>query len=149
MIFSVAIKQASTLPVEETNIEITLAGDETIYLYKNEEYIEPGFSAKDSKGNDITDKVKVENNIDITKSGEYEIKYSVEDNIKTRKVIVKEAELLLDGKTSDNSLAVLMYHYFYDESAGEKAKNSNWMSISKFEEQLNYLKENNYWLYHC
>ena len=49
------------------NIEVTLSGDETIYLYRNEEYIEPGFGAKDSKGIDLTDKVKVENNIDITK----------------------------------------------------------------------------------
>ena len=38
-----------------------------------------------------------------------------------------------------------MYHYFYDEEAGEEAKNSNWMSISKFEEQLNYLNENDYY----
>ena len=146
MIFSVAINQASTKPVKKTNIEITLTGDETIYLYKNEEYIEPGFSAKDSKGIDFTDKVKVENNINITKSGEYEVKYRVDNTtVKTRNVIIKEAELLLDGKKSNNSLAVLMYHYFYDESAGEKAKNSNWMSIAKFEEQLNYLKENNYY----
>lgn len=145
MIFSVAINQASTKPVKKTNIEITLTGDETIYLYKNEEYIEPGFSAKDSKGIDLTDKVNTDNNIDITKSGEYEVKYSVDELFKIRKVIVKEAELLLNGKKSDNSLAVLMYHYFYDESAGETAKNSNWMSIAKFEEQLNYLKENNYY----
>ena len=144
ILFSVATKNTNSLS-EEKNIEVTLSGDETIYLYRNEEYIEPGFGAKDSKGNDITDKVKVENNIDITKSGEYEVKYSIEDNIKTRRVIVKEAELLLNGKKSDNSLAVLMYHYFYDESAGEKAKNSNWMSISKFEEQLKYLKENDYY----
>lgn len=144
ILFSVATKNTNSLS-EEKNIEVTLSGDETIYLYRNEEYIEPGFSVKNSKGNDITDKVKVENNIDITKSGEYEVKYSIEDNIKTRRVIVKEAELLLNGKKSDNSLAVLMYHYFYDESAGEKAKNSNWMSISKFEEQLKYLKENDYY----
>ena len=143
ILFSVA---ANTNNTEEKDlIEITLVGDETIYLYRNEGYVETGFSAKDSKGNDITDKVKVENNIDITKSGKYEVKYSVEDNIKIRKVIVKEAELLLNGKKSENSLAVLMYHYFYDESAGETAKNSNWMSISKFEKQLNYLKENNYY----
>ena len=145
ILFSVATRNISSTPEEKDLIEITLSGDETIYLYRNEEYIEPGFGAKDSKGNDITDKVKVENNIDITKSGEYEVKYSIEDNIKTRRVIVKEAELLLNGKKSDNSLAVLMYHYFYDESASETAKNSNWMSISKFEEQLKYLKENDYY----
>ena len=145
ILFSVATRNISSTPEEKDLIEITLSGDENIYLYKNEEYVEPGFSAKDSKGNDINDKVKIESNIDITKSGEYEIKYKVDNTVKTRKVFVKEAELLLDGKKSNNSLAVLMYHYFYDESAGETAKNSNWMSISKFEEQLNFLKENNYY----
>ena len=52
---------------------------------------------------------------------------------------------LANGEKSNNSLAVLMYHYFYDESKGETGKNSNWMEISKFEEQLKYLKENNYY----
>lgn len=146
ILFSVATKSTSNIPEEKNLLEITLAGEEIIYLYRNEEYVEPGFSAKDSKENDITNKVKVESNIDITKSGEYQVKYWVDNNtVKTRKVIVKEAELLLNGKKSNNSLAVLMYHYFYDESEGETAKNSNWMSISKFEEQLNYLKENNYY----
>ena len=146
MIFSVAIKQASAVPEEKNNTEITLNGDKTIYLYKNEEYLEPGFSAKDSKGNDVTNKVNTDNNIDITKSGEYQVKYWIDnDYVKIRNIIVREAELLLNGEKSDNSLAVLMYHYFYDESASETAKNSNWMSISKFEEQLKYLKENNYY----
>lgn len=141
------IKQISGKQKEKVTSEITLVGDETIYLYKNQAYVEPGFEAKDSKENDLTSKVKVENNIDITKSGEYEVKYSSSDDntIKTRKVIVKEASLLSDGKKSNNTLAVLMYHYFYDDSTGEKAKNSNWMPISKFKEQLNYLKENNFY----
>ena len=38
-----------------------------------------------------------------------------------------------------------MYHYFFDKSKGETGKNANWMEISKFEEQLKYLKENNYY----
>ncbi len=145
MIFSVAIKQASAVPEEKNDIEITLSGEDTIYLYKNEEYVESGFSAKDSDGNGLTDKVVVDNNIDITKSGEYEVKYSIDNTTKTRKVIVKEASLLLNGEKSNNSLAVLMYHYFYDEAKGETGKNANWMEISKFEDQLSYLKENNYY----
>lgn len=52
---------------------------------------------------------------------------------------------LTNGEKSNNSLAVLMYHYFYDKSKGETAKNSNWMEISNFEEQLKYLKENDYY----
>lgn len=43
------------------------------------------------------------------------------------------------------SLPILMYHCFYDESAGEQGENSNWMEISDFEEQMRYLSENNYY----
>jgi len=132
---------------EETVLsEITLTGNNTIYLYKNEEYKEPGYKATDSNGNDTTNQVRVENNIEIEKSGEYEIKYTINENVeKTRKVIVKEAKLLKQGKKSNNNLPVLMYHYFFDGSDGTTAENSNWLEISKFEEQLKYLKENNFY----
>lgn len=50
-----------------------------------------------------------------------------------------------NSKGSTNSLPVLMYHYFYSAKAGETGKDANWMEISKFEEQLKYLKNNNYY----
>ncbi len=56
-----------------------------------------------------------------------------------------KAMKLEDGNKSNNSLPVLMYHYFYDKSKGEKGKNSNWMEISKFSDQLKYLKDNDYY----
>lgn len=37
-----------------------------------------------------------------------------------------------------------MYHFFYDSSLGEKGTDNNCLDISKFEEQLNYLKENDF-----
>lgn len=58
---------------------------------------------------------------------------------------VSKAITLAEGEKSKNSLPVLMYHYFYDKSKGETGKNSNWMEISKFEDQLKYLKENDYY----
>lgn len=63
----------------------------------------------------------------------------------TKPVRESKAIPLENGKKSKNSLAVLMYHYFYDKSKGETAKNSNWLEISKFEEQLKYLQENDYY----
>ena len=76
----------------------------------------------------------VDNSISNAISGETEDKEHVSKAVK-----------LTDGEKSKNSLAVLMYHYFYDTSKGEKGKNGNWMEISKFEEQLKYLKENDYY----
>jgi len=42
-------------------------------------------------------------------------------------------------------LPILMYHWFYDESAGETGANGNWMEISEFAEQMKYLSENGYY----
>ena len=52
---------------------------------------------------------------------------------------------LAEGEKSDNSLAVLMYHYFFDDTNDEIAPNSNYMSTSSFEEQLKFLKDNDYY----
>ena len=76
----------------------------------------------------------VDNSISNAISGETEDKEHVSKAVK-----------LTDGEKSKNSLAVLMYHYFYDKTKGEKGKNGNWMEISKFEEQLKFLKENDYY----
>lgn len=41
-------------------------------------------------------------------------------------------------------IPVLMYHFFYDSSLSEKGKDNNYLDISKFGQQLNYLKENDF-----
>lgn len=44
----------------------------------------------------------------------------------------------------ENGIPVLMYHFFYDESAGKIDTDNNFIEISKFEQHLKYLKENDY-----
>lgn len=65
--------------------------------------------------------------------------------VSTKPTRESKATPLAAGEKSKNSLPVLMYHYFYDASQGQKGSNSNWLEISKFEEQLKYLKENDYY----
>lgn len=43
---------------------ITLKGNNTVALLKGEKYVEPGYIATDNCLGDITDRVKVTNNID-------------------------------------------------------------------------------------
>ena len=45
---------------------------------------------------------------------------------------------------NENGIPVLMYHFFYDSSAGGKGSDNNFLDISKFEEQLKYLKDNDF-----
>ncbi len=72
---------------------INLVGGDTVYVYKNQEYKDRGYSAYDNCDGDITNKVNVDNNVDTTKDGEYNINYSVVDtfgnkNTVSRKVVV-------------------------------------------------------------
>lgn len=47
------------------------------------------------------------------------------------------------GKNT-TGIPVLMYHFFYDTSVGEKGSDNNFLEISKFEQQLAYLKDNDF-----
>lgn len=55
---------------------LELAGDTRIILDKGTSFAEPGFSAT-LNGEDVTDQVKVESNVDPQISGVYEVAYSI------------------------------------------------------------------------
>ena len=65
----------------ETNrtIKINLNGPNIVELTLGEKYNEDGYKALDSIDGDITNKVKVKNNINYDKVGSYEITYSVKN----------------------------------------------------------------------
>lgn len=64
--------------VDNEKPTIKLNGEEEIILLEDGVYTEPGYTASDNYDNDITDKVKVTNNIK-DEIGEYEVTYTVED----------------------------------------------------------------------
>lgn len=145
---------------------IILKGD-TVSLYVGDTFKEPGFTASDTIDGELTEMVKVYDTIDNKKSGEYEVTYTVQDSsgneVSTkRKVVVKERPTTTTIKTTvkdkdgdssipttkkgkGKSLAILMYHYFYDPDNGETGENSNWMSTKDFDAQMKYLSDNNYY----
>lgn len=51
---------------------------------------------------------------------------------------------LPDINSKANEIAVLNYHFFFDPEAGETCPDGNCISVQNFEQQLNYLKQNNY-----
>lgn len=134
--------------VDQDKPVITLSGDSKISLTVGDEYKEPGYSATDNYDGDITDKVIVTNNINKDKKGEYEVLYKVSDSSDNnyeikRQVSYKEKKALPSMTGNASRIAVLNYHFFYDE-ATEKGNQSIFISTKKFEEQLKYLKDNNY-----
>ena len=81
---------------ESLSYYISLKGDEEMTLYLGEKYIEPGYAAADSRGNDLTDKVIVDNPFDTNKIATYIIRYTLHDTVKVRKVKVTKKPV---GKT--------------------------------------------------
>ena len=131
--------------VDKEKPVIKFENDEVI-TYVGDKYIDSGISAIDNYDGDITEKIISEGSVDTNTLGEYEIKYSVSDlsgnkTTATRKVkVVEKVKMLEPGK----GIAVLNYHFFYDESLGEECNEGNCQKVSEFRKQLNYLKENNY-----
>ena len=80
--------------VRAYSLSLSLKGGNVITIYVGSSYNESGYTASDNCDGDITDKVQTEGNVDTSKAGVYEIKYTVTDssnNTKevTRKIIVK------------------------------------------------------------
>ena len=55
------------------------------------------------------------------------------------------SKLSEDEKLGSEGLPVLMYHFFYDKSKGQTAKDGNWLEVSIFEDHLKYLSENGFY----
>lgn len=70
------IRKVKVVDNEKPTIELN--GEEEIILLEDGVYTELGYTASDNYDNDITDKVKVTNNIK-DEIGEYEVTYTVED----------------------------------------------------------------------
>lgn len=135
---------------------ITLNGKKSVTVNLDENYKDEGCKAEDNYDGDITDKVVVTGKVDTNKEGEYTIYYTVEDSSfnkaeTTRKVIVKKKETVATSESSTTKssskggLPVLMYHFFYDAKAGQKATDNNFMEVSAFEEQMKYLSDNHFY----
>lgn len=90
-------KQKNNPPV------IELEGDREVEIELGEDYVEPGYTAKNYKGDDITSDVVVSGDIDKNKTGSYLVFYDVSDqndnmaSTVERVVEVKNGADFLDG----------------------------------------------------
>lgn len=81
---------------------IKLKGSETTYITKGSKYNEAGFDVTDNCDSNLTDKVKVEGSVDISKEGTYTISYIVSDSSGNeskmeRKVVVQASATKLSS----------------------------------------------------
>lgn len=83
---------------------IALRGSSTITINQGASWHDPGFTAKDAKGNDLTGRVNVSGYVNISVAGTYRVSYTVTDNwgnrgYAYRNVIVKSMYIKLQAIT--------------------------------------------------
>ena len=133
--------------IDNRQIVMNLNGSEETYVKQNQDYIEAGCHVIDQNEGDLTKKVKIEGKVDTSKVGDYEITYYVENKdgvicSKQRIVHVVSDE---DFEENTEGIPVLMYHYVYTKDDIPSQLNTNYILDTKLEEQLQYLKEENYY----
>lgn len=125
--------------------EIKLLGREEETRVVNGIYEEYGAVATDEYDGDLTDKIKIDNKIDISKAGDYKVTYTVTNSKKKTSKVERLVHVINVDEPDTDGIAVLMFHYFFDDTAGEEGPDSNYYQKSLFEQDLKYLKDNNYY----
>lgn len=138
------VKEKPVEPAQPPVIELT--GDQQIELEQGEEYLEPGYSATDAEGNDLTDQVDVEVP-SMDENGTYEVKYSVEDEegntaTASRTVIKQWSTQTKEGK--ERGIRILAYHDVYDGLHPPAGHGDDQVANQVLRDQMQYLVDQGY-----
>lgn len=135
------IKKRSVIVQDNVKPEITLKGPSKVFLKKGSSYNEYGYDASDNIDTEVS--VNVTGEVDVNKVGTYTIKYVATDSSSNESSISREVEVI-DGDLA-TSVPVLMYHFFYDASKGQKGSGGNYTEIKLFEQEIKYLVDSGYY----
>lgn len=129
------------------NPSLKLEGEDPLRVLLGEDFEDPGFSAEDEKGRDLTDQVKVDCP-EFKKAGKSEISYTVEDSEGNRTAVKRQVEVLPNTEYETPGLPICMYHYVYDENDPPEdlySRYGNYIEVHDLEEELAWLKEEGYY----
>lgn len=113
-LFYKKIVKRKVIVKDVTGPKIELTGNNPYSVEINTKYEEPGYKATDNLDGDVTKKVKAEDNIDITKLGEYKVTYTVKDK-SGNKTIVKRKVTVDKKLPTQMSLEEYTLDGYYDE----------------------------------
>lgn len=131
--------------IDDIKPTITLKGNKEIYLYRGAEFDDDGAEAIDNYDGDITKNINVKSSLDVKNIGDYTIEYEIKDSSNNIATVSRTVHVIEKKDNEIKSIPILMYHFFYDSSNGEKGSDGNWIDISKFEEQIKYLVDNGFY----
>ncbi|MBQ9060528.1 MAG: DUF5011 domain-containing protein [Firmicutes bacterium] len=127
--------------------QLELKGDKTITMKLGETYEEPGYTAADDNGNDLTDQVKVSDQ-QFNRAGTFKIRYTVSDSEGRKTRLARKVTIEPNTEYETPGLPICMYHYVYDENDPPDDVNSrykNYISKQDLIEEMNWLNEEGYY----
>jgi len=131
--------------IDDISPEIKILGHDKIILAEGREFTDPGAKASDNYDGDITDKIVIDkSSLDINKIGTYKVIYTIKDSSGNEAKTEREVEIRKKGDANQR-IAVLNYHFFFEENEKDICRESICEHMDDFREQLNYLRDNNYY----
>lgn len=142
-------RQGTVRTVMDPVLELT--GGDSVYLDLGEAFEEPGFSASDSRGMDLTSKVKAEVpdfTKPGTKSGSAEILYRVTDSRGVTTEVARQVRIMPSTEYETKGLPICMYHYVYDKENPPDdlyRRFGNYIEAGDLREELLWLQSEGYY----
>lgn len=142
---SAPIIEDSTAGGSAGEIVIGLNGSKDTYVLKGEEYLEAGAHAAEPADGILNAKIKTSGKVDTSKPGTYKVTYRVSDSSGHTAETVRTVHVVESMETMQGGVPILMYHYVYDPANPPADLNGNFIASTAFEQQLSYLKENDFY----
>lgn len=130
--------------VKKSSAEITLKEIDPIEIKLGEPFTDPGYTAKDEDGTDLTSRVKVDASA-LNRAGDREIIYTVMGNNNVEAKAIRPVKVLPNTEYAAQGLPICMYHYVYDPASPPENIDSNFISTDALAEEMRYLHENGYY----
>lgn len=137
-------QQNSTDGEQISSATIELYGESVIQLKLGNQFIEPGYAAKDQDGTDLTAQVQVDTS-SLNRAGTQKVVYTVQGTNGVETQTVREVEILPNTDYATSGLPICMYHYVYDPASPPEDLNSNYISTDALAEEMKYLHDNGYY----
>lgn len=129
---------------QKSTAVITLDGGTAVEIKLGEGYTDPGYSAQDADGTDLTDQVQVDTSA-LNRAGEQQVIYTVEDSLGRETQAVRNVTVLPNTEYETPGLPICMYHYVYDPASPPENPDSNYISTDSLAEEMKYLHDNGYY----
>lgn len=98
--------------------QITLLGEQTVYIYTGSTYSDAGATASDNYDGDLTAKVSIQGQVDAYRSGSYQLVYTVTDSYGNAAEAVRNVEVVPRPQPADKRPGGKVIYLTFDDGPG-------------------------------